>query len=454
MQQQQDNKSPTSEIKETPAAQASGGQQELGEVYQTMNARFEDVENNVADLLEWAEKTKAQVKNVLHLNDEKLQPLLDKMTACENVCRQQLQQQVQYEQQMKELESKIASSVSTEVLEAAKKELIALFQQQLAVKVDDSVIQNVRTEMQQLKTTIAQQAISQADMQQQQKQLEEWQKSLDTQQKNHATSMEKLHQAFTQTEQALKTVHVKLENHEQRLNELEKGPKTPVKAIGMSRVFSLFNKVLINQQEQQAKLNDIERAVSPKDKKTPDSPAEVQNKKDKSDQKEMVEPSTPKSPQKSLEQKREEEQKIPPTPVRSPSPKRLNGEEEYRRGIQFEKEKKWEAAFEAYQVSAMQGFFKAYTNIGRFLLGGKGKVPTDKKGASYCFSQAAEQDHLRAMFNLAEMLRCGDGIPKDLNKALFWYNKAAQLGDKDANTEADKLRQKLNQPVKAPQNQR
>ena len=52
---------------------------------------------------------------------------------------------------------------------------------------------------------------------------------------------------------------------------------------------------------------------------------------------------------------------------------------------------------------------------------------------------AAEQGHVVAMFNLANMYQNGSGIKKDIEMAKKWYTKAVELGDKDAQAELDKL---------------
>jgi TPR repeat protein len=47
------------------------------------------------------------------------------------------------------------------------------------------------------------------------------------------------------------------------------------------------------------------------------------------------------------------------------------------------------------------------------------------------------------MFNLANMLEYGDGIPQNLPKALQWYQKSAQKGNIEAQQKYDKLQARL-----------
>lgn len=49
-----------------------------------------------------------------------------------------------------------------------------------------------------------------------------------------------------------------------------------------------------------------------------------------------------------------------------------------------------------------------------------------------CFQTLAEHGNAAAQFNLALMYRCGEGAPRDLEKAALWAGKAAEYGDKSA----------------------
>jgi len=58
-------------------------------------------------------------------------------------------------------------------------------------------------------------------------------------------------------------------------------------------------------------------------------------------------------------------------------------------------------------------------------------VHNPKQAFKY-LQDAAEQCHVNAEMNLALMYESGHGIPKDLEKAFFWYKRCANTGDKDA----------------------
>ena len=53
------------------------------------------------------------------------------------------------------------------------------------------------------------------------------------------------------------------------------------------------------------------------------------------------------------------------------------------------------------------------------------------KGAHW-FASAAELGHAGAQFNLGYMYSVGLGVPRDMPKACYWYMKAAEQGQADA----------------------
>ena len=61
-------------------------------------------------------------------------------------------------------------------------------------------------------------------------------------------------------------------------------------------------------------------------------------------------------------------------------------------------------------------------------------VPKDINQAVYWWRQAAERGHAMSQFNLAECYVCGTGVEKDLHQAAYWYGKAAELGYEPAQT--------------------
>jgi len=85
-----------------------------------------------------------------------------------------------------------------------------------------------------------------------------------------------------------------------------------------------------------------------------------------------------------------------------------------------------------YKQSATQCYPRGMCNYAIFRLKGQGGIQQDKSAAFNLFEQAANLGFARAMFNIALMYERGDDITEDKPKALEWYKKAADLGDKDS----------------------
>jgi serine/threonine protein kinase len=111
----------------------------------------------------------------------------------------------------------------------------------------------------------------------------------------------------------------------------------------------------------------------------------------------------------------------------------------YQKGIAFAANGKLAEAYTEYQNAVQLGSFKANTNIGLFYLQGLAGLKQDKKEAYNRFLLAANSGHTRAMNNLGIMLSSGDGIPKDDEGALEWFNRSAQRGDKLGTTQSQIL---------------
>jgi hypothetical protein len=61
---------------------------------------------------------------------------------------------------------------------------------------------------------------------------------------------------------------------------------------------------------------------------------------------------------------------------------------------------------------------------------GKGQLYYDR--GYYWLNNAALEDDARAMYYLGLMFVNGDGVPKDLNRARWWFKKSAAKGNRDA----------------------
>lgn len=119
------------------------------------------------------------------------------------------------------------------------------------------------------------------------------------------------------------------------------------------------------------------------------------------------------------------------------------GEEYYQQGCAREKLKDYSGAFINYEKSSSKGFYRAKTNLGLLFLANVDGIPVNKEKAYQNFLEAAEKSHVRAMFNVATMLEYGDGVKKDLQQALQWYDAASKLGDKKATEKVIRVQQKL-----------
>jgi len=117
-------------------------------------------------------------------------------------------------------------------------------------------------------------------------------------------------------------------------------------------------------------------------------------------------------------------------------------EELYELGSSSEGARKYDEARDYYMRSAGKGSVRAKTNLGLFFWQGKAGV-VDKPRAFALLSEAAKAGHIRAQFNLGQMLEYGDGVKKDYSQALDWYQKAAAQGDKEAIGRVEHVMEKI-----------
>jgi uncharacterized protein len=90
------------------------------------------------------------------------------------------------------------------------------------------------------------------------------------------------------------------------------------------------------------------------------------------------------------------------------------------------------------QEQAEKGDAKAQYELANIYAKGEG-VEKDLKKAVYWYEKAAEQGHSYAQYNLGLMYYKGLGVEKDFNTTRYWYEKAAAQGDEDAQRNLDKL---------------
>jgi len=84
-----------------------------------------------------------------------------------------------------------------------------------------------------------------------------------------------------------------------------------------------------------------------------------------------------------------------------------------------------------YTKAAEQGHAEAQFRIGRCYDLGTG-IPVDKAKAANWYAKAAEKGHVEAQNKLGNCYYKGEGVPVDKAKAFSWYTKAAEQGDVNA----------------------
>jgi tRNA A-37 threonylcarbamoyl transferase component Bud32 len=100
-------------------------------------------------------------------------------------------------------------------------------------------------------------------------------------------------------------------------------------------------------------------------------------------------------------------------------------------------------AYNLCDEAAQSGNIKAKSTLASWILTKKENILQDKSKAYTLLLEAAQQKDSKAQYNLAQMLEYGDGVTKDLNKALFWYQEAGKNGDLDAAIKITKVKLKL-----------
>ncbi len=86
------------------------------------------------------------------------------------------------------------------------------------------------------------------------------------------------------------------------------------------------------------------------------------------------------------------------------------------------------------------GRSEAFVRLGDYFVSGAlGGTPNP--GAAYeCYLRAARAGNLSACITVGDCLSDGDGVTKDIEAGLAWYDRAASAGNKDASARAAKVR--------------
>lgn len=88
----------------------------------------------------------------------------------------------------------------------------------------------------------------------------------------------------------------------------------------------------------------------------------------------------------------------------------------------------FETALQGLKPLAEQGHAAAQYNLATLYQRGLG-LPKDIAKAIYWYERAAEQNHISAQFNLGNLYYEGLEVPRNRNLAIKWYTRAAQNGD-------------------------
>ena len=111
----------------------------------------------------------------------------------------------------------------------------------------------------------------------------------------------------------------------------------------------------------------------------------------------------------------------------------------YKYGEDMEKLGKYAEAFEFYKKAGELGNSDGLFRAGKFYQEGRNGVEVNYELARKYYEQAVSLNNPKAMNNLANMYVNGEGVAKDIHKAIELYKKAADLGNVIAmNNLADK----------------
>lgn len=109
----------------------------------------------------------------------------------------------------------------------------------------------------------------------------------------------------------------------------------------------------------------------------------------------------------------------------------MNANIAYKKGLEAQKEHRYDAAFEYFKKAAEKGHPEAQYELGCCYSKPEGTA-LDNPEAIKWFRKAAEQGHMNAQYGLGRLYQAGAGVRKSTDEALFWFEKAAEQGHKDA----------------------
>ena len=103
----------------------------------------------------------------------------------------------------------------------------------------------------------------------------------------------------------------------------------------------------------------------------------------------------------------------------------------YAQGVELFQKGDWTAALPLIEKAAQMGYSDAQNHLGVDYERGEG-VPKDAQKAAYWYQKAADQNNPKALWNLGKLYKDGKGVPKDEKKGAELIMAAAQLGNAGA----------------------
>jgi TPR repeat protein len=100
---------------------------------------------------------------------------------------------------------------------------------------------------------------------------------------------------------------------------------------------------------------------------------------------------------------------------------------DYEEALQCHERREYARAAALFRKAAAQGMPKAQLALAVMYDAGQG-VEKDHNVAMFWYQRAADHGHAPAQYNLALIYDAGKGVGQDHRKARFWYGKAAEQG--------------------------
>lgn len=97
----------------------------------------------------------------------------------------------------------------------------------------------------------------------------------------------------------------------------------------------------------------------------------------------------------------------------------------YEKGYAYEKQGEFLLAIELYEIAAAEGDSEAECRLGSIYRFGRG-VPKDYEKALYWYHRSADKGNPYAQSNIGSMYRFGQGVAKSYDEAFAWYTKSAE----------------------------